>query len=67
MSGTRLTNVVELPHPQRWEADVDLADTDMLVNDAARAVPHIAKRFKVPDDERDRRLRRRAASRTWPA
>jgi hypothetical protein len=48
MAGTRLTNVVELPHPQRWEADVDLADTDMLVKDVAGAVPHIAKRFKVP-------------------
>jgi hypothetical protein len=48
MNGTRLDNVVELHSPKRWEADVDLADTDMLVKDVAAATAHIAKRFKVP-------------------
>lgn len=33
--------------PKRWTADVDLTDTEMLVEDFARQAPHIAKRFRI--------------------
>ena len=48
MQGTALENVVDLDSPRRWEADVDLGDTDLLVKDVAGATPHIAKRYRVP-------------------
>jgi hypothetical protein len=48
MGGTALENIVDLAAPRRWEADVDLGDTDLLVKDVTSVVPHIAKRFKVP-------------------
>jgi hypothetical protein len=48
MGGTTLANVVDLGGPRRWEADVDLGDTELLVKDVTAAAPYIAKRFKVP-------------------
>lgn len=48
MKDTALENVVDLEAPRRWEADVDLRDTELLVKDVTAAVPHIAKRYKVP-------------------
>lgn len=33
--------------PKRWTAEVDLTDTDMLVEDFAAQAPHIAKRFRI--------------------
>ncbi len=33
--------------PKRWIAEVDLTDTEMLVEDFAAQAPHIAKRYRV--------------------
>lgn len=48
LGGTALGNVQALTDPKRWEADVDLGDTDLLVRDVVAAAPYIAKRFKQP-------------------
>lgn len=48
MKGTRLINPVECADPPRLEAEVDLSDTDLLVKDVVAAIPHIAKKFRVP-------------------
>lgn len=48
LKGTVLENIVDREAPARWEADVDLGDTDLLVKDVMAAAPHVAKRYKVP-------------------
>lgn len=48
MADTKVTNPVEHDSPKRIQFDVDLSDTGLLVPQVAAAIPHIAKRFKVP-------------------
>jgi hypothetical protein len=48
MGKTALVDIKEFDKPKRWEADVDLSDTDLLVADVVAAVPHIAKAFVQP-------------------
>jgi hypothetical protein len=58
MGGTRLDNVVELEHPKRWEADVDLADTELLVDDVAEGHPAHRQAVQGAGRQHRRRLRR---------
>lgn len=48
LAGTQLENVVEYTAPKRWEADIDLSETDLLVEDVVKAVPYISKKFRIP-------------------
>jgi hypothetical protein len=48
LSGTELLNITEMTAPKRWEADVDLTETDLLVGDVVTAVPFISKKYRVP-------------------
>lgn len=48
LKATELVGIVDLDAPSRWEADVNLAGTDLLVKDVVSAVPYVAKAFHVP-------------------
>lgn len=48
VAGVELGPITDHQEPERWIAEADLSESDMLVENLAQAFPFIAKRYRVP-------------------